>query len=166
MAKFRADECEGDENENEERDIFNNEALENPISSELIETCGMEPGVGEKNRPRGTITVTEERVKNSNTNSKIPENILQTSSGKFLKSSIIVECPKMNESNYRGTIYYTEAKEKIFCNGLGLSPDLLSAVRMTFKNHLVIQFKHKVIDIASMSESFSTERNITLEDFL
>ena len=64
----------------------------------------MEPGVGEKNKPRDTITVTEEQVKNSNTNINIPENILQTGSGKFLKNSITVECPKMKESRRLATL--------------------------------------------------------------
>ena len=91
MAKFRADECESEndenKNENEERDIFNNEALENPISSGA---SGMEPRLSEKNRLRDTIS--EEPIKNSNT------------SQKCLKNYITVEGPKVNESTFRSTI--------------------------------------------------------------
>ena len=47
---------------------------------------------------------------------------------KTLISSITIECPRMNESTFRGTINYSEAKEKIFIKALGLSPDLLTAV--------------------------------------
>ena len=38
-----------------------------------------------------------------------------------LKSSITVECPRMNKSTYRGTINYTEAKDKIHCKQKFLS---------------------------------------------
>ena len=56
----------------------------------------------------------------------------------MLKSTISVECYKMNESTFRGTINYTEAKEKIFMKSLNLSPNLLSTVKMTFKNNDVL----------------------------
>ena len=62
-------------------------------------------------------------------------------SEKVLKNSITVACPRMNESAYRGTINYTEAKEKIFQKGHGLTPCLLSALRMLFKNHPINIYK-------------------------
>ena len=66
----------------------------------------------------------------------------------LLKSTISVECPRMNESTFRGTINYTEAKEIFFVTGLGLSANLLSSVRMTFKNYPTVHFKlTKEIDL-------------------
>ena len=40
-----------------------------------------------------------------------------------------MELHRMNESTFRGTINYTEAKE-IFNKGLGLATTLLSSVKM------------------------------------
>ena len=57
----------------------------------------------------------------------------------------------MNESTFRGTINYTEAKEKIFMKSLNLSPNLLSTVKMTFKNFPTIHFKlTKEIDMMTL----------------
>ena len=91
---------------------------------------------------------------------KITAPIYQNKPESVLKNSITVECPRMNESTYRGTINYTGAKKKIFCNGLGLSLELLSAVRMTFKTHPIIQFKlTEEIDITTIPKSsFTIER--------
>ena len=60
-----------------------------------------------------------------------------------LKSSITVECLKMNDSKFYGVINYTEAKEKIFVKALGLPINILSAVRMIYLKHPAVQFKLK-----------------------
>ena len=76
-----------------------------------------------------------------------------TSPLKF-KSHITVECPRMNESHFIGTLNYSEAKEKIFSVGLGLTPDLLRSVKMTFNKHPVIYFNLiKEIDISKLPNS-------------
>ena len=66
----------------------------------------------------------------------------------------------MNESTFRGTINYTEAKDKIFNKRLGLPTTLLSTVRMTFNKYPSVHFKlNKDIDITKLpNESFNIER--------
>ena len=46
-------------------------------------------------------------------------NVNEAAPNKKLKSIIIVECPRINESTFRGTINYKEAKENIFKTKLG-----------------------------------------------
>ena len=76
-----------------------------------------------------------------------------------LKSSITVECLKMNESKFHGVINYTEAKEKIFVKALGLPINILSAVRMIYLKHPAVQFKLKnEIDISNLPSKLTIER--------
>ena len=90
----------------------------------------------------------------TNESDKIPdvsmENIEETSieTNKNLRKAITVECPRLNESAFRSTINYTEAKGNIFQNGLALPTNLLSSVRMTFNKYPAIHFKlNKEIDV-------------------
>ena len=77
-----------------------------------------------------------------------------------LREHITVECPIINKSTFRSTINYTEAKEKIFIKGLGLSQSLLSSVKMTFNKHPSVHFKlKKGIDITTLpNPNFNIER--------
>ena len=107
MAKFRTDdESESEEDENEERDIFNNEALENPrlegaTFSLNLGASRIEPNASanERNQLRDTITV---------------------------------ECQKLNGRLFNGTVNFSEAKVKIFQAGLGLETGLLRSVKISF----------------------------------
>ena len=52
---------------------------------------------------------------------------MPTTKNQTLKSTITIECSRMNESRFHGTINYTEAKEKIFTKALGLPTEILTA---------------------------------------
>ena len=49
-----------------------------------------------------------------------------------MKNIIIVECQKLNGILFNGTINFSEAKIKIFKDGLGLDTALLATVRISF----------------------------------
>ena len=59
----------------------------------------------------------------------------------MMRDIIVIECQKINNKYYTGCVNYSEAKTKIFQNGLGLNPDLLSAVKISFNKCPVITFK-------------------------
>ena len=54
---------------------------------------------------------------------------------------ITVECHKLNGQQFYGTINYSEAKIKIFQDGLGLDTGLLKGVKITFNKCPIITFK-------------------------
>ena len=60
-----------------------------------------------------------------------------------LKNIITVECQKLNGKTFNGTVNYSEAKIKIFQDGLGLDPSLLDCVKITFNKCPVINYKLK-----------------------
>ena len=60
-----------------------------------------------------------------------------------LKNIITVECQKLNGKTFHGTVNYSEAKIKIFQDGLGLDPSLLDCVKITFNKCPVINYKLK-----------------------
>ena len=52
----------------------------------------------------------------------------------IMKNIITVECQKLNGKTFHGTVNYSEAKNKIFQDGLGLDPGLLDCVKITYNN--------------------------------
>ena len=79
----------------------------------------------------------------------------------ILRDTISVSCLRLNKSAFRGTINYTEAKNKIFEKGLGLQPNLLCSVKMTFKDYPTVHFKlNNKINIAKLKsrQLFNIER--------
>ena len=48
---------------------------------------------------------------------------------------------KISGEDFKGTITYTEATIKIFQQGLGLSNDILHAVKMSFNKYRTVSFK-------------------------
>ena len=60
-----------------------------------------------------------------------------------MKDIITVKCHKLNGTLFNGTVNYSEAKTKIFQDGLGLDPSLLSTVQINFHKCPMITFKLK-----------------------
>ena len=60
-----------------------------------------------------------------------------------MRDVLTVECYKINESDFKGTINYSEAKEKIFMEELGLPVQLLHSLKMSYTNLRTISFKLK-----------------------
>ena len=52
--------------------------------------------------------------------------------------TITVECNKLNGKMFIGTVNYSEAKTKVFQDGLGLDANLLSTVQIKFNKCPVI----------------------------
>ena len=50
---------------------------------------------------------------------------------------------ELNGKIFNGTVNYSEAKIKVFQDGLGLNPGLLGTVKLTFNKCPVITFKLK-----------------------
>ena len=57
-----------------------------------------------------------------------------------MKDIITVECRKLNGKLFNGTVNYSEAKTKIFKDGLGLDPNLLGTVRINFNKFPIITY--------------------------
>ena len=51
-----------------------------------------------------------------------------------MRDVITVECQKINGKQFIGTVNFSEAKIKIFEDGLGLNAGLLGPVKITFNN--------------------------------
>ena len=51
-----------------------------------------------------------------------------------MKNTIVVEGCKLNGSLFNGTVNFSEAKIKIFQDGLGINTDLLASVKISFNN--------------------------------
>ena len=61
----------------------------------------------------------------------------------LMKDLITVECNKINGKLFNGTVNFSEAKTKIFRDGLGLDANLLSTVQIKFNKYPIITFKLK-----------------------
>ena len=59
----------------------------------------------------------------------------------LVKDVITVECQKLNGKQFNGTVNYSEAKSKIFKDGLGLNTSLLSQVKLSYNKCPVVTFK-------------------------
>ena len=59
----------------------------------------------------------------------------------LLKNTITFECQKLNGETFHGTVNYSEAKIKIFQDGLGLDPSLLDCVKITFNQCPLVTYK-------------------------
>ena len=55
-----------------------------------------------------------------------------------MRETITVECQKLNGTEYKGTVNFSEDKIKIFQVGLGLDTGLLGSVKITFNKCPVI----------------------------
>ena len=97
---------------------------------------------------------------NRNDKDKGDETIPRNKGNQSLRSTLTVECLKMNESKFHGSVHYQEAKNKIFLKALGLPASLLKSVKMCFNKGLNIQFiLHKEIDITKLpAVNFHIER--------
>ena len=60
-----------------------------------------------------------------------------------MRDVITVECQKLKGKQFIGTVNYSEAKIKIFQDGLGLDAGLLGTVRITFNKCPMVTFKLK-----------------------
>ena len=60
-----------------------------------------------------------------------------------MRDVITIECQKINGEEFKGTITYTEATVKIFQQGLGLTNEILHAVKMLFNKFRIVSFKLK-----------------------
>ena len=60
-----------------------------------------------------------------------------------MKDIITVECHKLNGKLFNGKVNYIETKTKIFQDGLGLDPNLISSVQIYFNKCPIITFKLK-----------------------
>ena len=60
-----------------------------------------------------------------------------------MKDTITVECQKLSGKPFNGTVNYSEAKIKVFQDGLGLDANLLGSVKISFNKCPVISFKLK-----------------------
>ena len=79
-----------------------------------------------------------------------------------MRDVIIVECSKLNDQAFRGTISYTEARDKIFMEKLGLPADLLHSMKMNYGTTRSVSFKlSNQIDITMLKphEKFSIQRS-------
>ena len=63
----------------------------------------------------------------------------------MMKDTITVECQKLNGRIFNGTVNFSEAKSKIFRDGLGLDTGLLGTVKISFNKCPIITFKLKNI---------------------
>ena len=61
----------------------------------------------------------------------------------MMRDVITVECQKLNGRQFIGTVNFSEAKVKIFQDGLGLDAGLLGTVKITFNKCPVVTFKLK-----------------------
>ena len=61
----------------------------------------------------------------------------------MMRDVITVECQEMNGRQFIGTVNFSEAKVKIFQDGLGLDAGLLGTVKITFNKCPVVTFKLK-----------------------
>ena len=60
-----------------------------------------------------------------------------------MRDVITVECQYLNGKKFIGTVTFSEAKTKIFKEGLGLDADLLETLKIGFNKCPVINFKLK-----------------------
>ena len=67
----------------------------------------------------------------------------ENSDASKMRDIITVECHKLNGGHFIGTVNFSEAKKKIFQDGLGLDADLLERVRINFNKCPVVTFKLK-----------------------
>ena len=81
------------------------------------------------------------RVANVSTN--------QIDNDDLMKDTITVECNKLNGKLFNGTVNFSEAKTKIFQDGLGLDANLLSTVQIKFNKCPIITLKLKSKNIGS-----------------
>ena len=61
----------------------------------------------------------------------------------LMRDVITVECRKLNGKAFIGTVNYSEAKTKIFHEGMGLDPSLLDSVKKKFNKCPVVHYKLK-----------------------
>ena len=81
-----------------------------------------------------------------------------------MKDTITIECRKLNDKPFLGTVNFSEAKLKNFQDGLGLNSCLLNGVNITFNKCPVVTFKlHSKINInlCIKNPSFSFTRFLT-----
>ena len=57
-----------------------------------------------------------------------------------LRDVLTIECLKINDEVFKGTITYTEATVKIFQQELGLPADLIHSINMSFGKLLLIVY--------------------------
>ena len=79
-----------------------------------------------------------------------------------MRDVLTVECSKLNDEEFKGTVTYTEAKEKIFMEALGLNADLLHSLKFGFSKCRTVTFKlkHQInVDELLRVSSFSIWRN-------
>ena len=58
-----------------------------------------------------------------------------------MRDVITIDCYKINESDFKGTISYEEANEKIFTGALGLPVQLLHSLKMSYTDQRTVSFK-------------------------
>ena len=67
----------------------------------------------------------------------------------------------MNVAPFTGTVNYSEAKNKVFINGLGLNPAILSSVKLSFRKFPILTFKLNetiIIENLISNEHFTIEK--------
>ena len=58
----------------------------------------------------------------------------------LMKDIITVECQKLNGKISNGTVNFSEAKIKVFQDGLGLNTGLLGSVKITYNKCPIITY--------------------------
>ena len=84
-----------------------------------------------------------------------------------MKDVISVECTEINGRVFSGTITYSEAREKIFIESLGLPATLLHSYKMSFNKCRSISFKlNEQIDLEPLpgKVNFTIERHLQSGD--
>ena len=85
----------------------------------------------------------------------------------MMKDVIVIECSDINGRPFTGTITYTEAREKIFIESLGLPTTLLHSYKFSFNKCRSISYKlNEQVDLEILADKvyFSFERNYLLND--
>ena len=131
-------------------DIFNNEAMENPGGDEGDGGVGVE--VGGKDEVAARFLMPARRgTPGSSESVRFPTPVwnpeyrdrVVNEDEDSMKDTITVKCHKLNGKLFNGTVNFSEAKTKVFQNGLGLDASLLSTVQLNFNKCPVITFKLK-----------------------
>ena len=137
-------------------DIFNNEEMENPACDGVVGGEGMD-GAEVNGAARFLMPAQNPTNRNDDEANQIQEEEMEGDDGdedgaineendndeNMMRDVISVECQKLNGKQFIGTVNFSEAKIKIFQDGLGLDAGLLGTVKISFNKCPTITFKLK-----------------------
>ena len=93
-----------------------------------------DPGIG--NKTENETQIDEEAMDET-------EEVASDPGINSMKDVITVKCQKLNGKSFIGTVNFSEAKTKIYKDGLGLDVGLLDTVKISFNNCPIVTFKLK-----------------------